>query len=152
MKRISADKPATSRLWTLLTIGVLAMATAARAGQGFEIPWHTIDGGGAVVVGGTYELIGTIGQPDASTPLVGGGWSLVGGFWAADTFGGLIGDMNCDGALSVGDINPFVLALTDPAAYAAIFPDCDLLNGDCTGDGTLTVGDINCFVDLLTGG
>ncbi len=66
--------------------------------------------------------------------------------------GGLLGDMNCDGAVTVGDINPFVLALTDPAGYANAFPDCDLLNGDCSDDGQLTVGDINCFVALVTGG
>ncbi len=62
------------------------------------------------------------------------------------------GDMNCDGAVSVGDINPFVLALTNPTGYADQFPDCNLLNGDCTEDGTLTVGDINCFVELVTNG
>ncbi len=64
----------------------------------------------------------------------------------------LIGDMNCDGVVSVGDINPFVLALTDPIAYASQFPDCDILAGDCTGDDKVRVGDINCFVALVTGG
>ncbi len=64
---------------------------------------------------------------------------------------GLLGDLNCDGVVSVGDINPFVLALTDPAAYAAAFPDCDALNGDCNEDGQISVGDINCFVALVTG-
>ncbi len=64
----------------------------------------------------------------------------------------LIGDMNCDGQISVGDINPFVLALTDPSGYAAMFPDCDILNGDCSGDQQVTVGDINCFVALVVGG
>ncbi len=63
----------------------------------------------------------------------------------------LIGDLNCDGTVSVGDINPFVLALTDPKAYAAQFPDCTPLAGDCTADGSVTVGDINCFVALVTG-
>ncbi len=61
------------------------------------------------------------------------------------------GDLNCDGSVSVGDINPFVLALTDPAGYAAMFPDCDPLNADCNDDGSVTVGDINCFVALVTG-
>ncbi len=64
----------------------------------------------------------------------------------------LVGDMNCDGAVSVGDINPFVLALTDALAYADQFPDCDILAGDCNGDTQVTVGDINCFVALVTGG
>ncbi len=64
----------------------------------------------------------------------------------------LPGDMNCDGTVSVGDINPFVLALTDSDGYRKMFPDCDALNGDCSNDGAITVGDINCFVALVTGG
>ncbi len=63
-----------------------------------------------------------------------------------------IGDLNCDGVVTVGDINPFVVALTDSNAYADQFPECSALIGDCTGDGQLTVGDINCFVALITGG
>ncbi len=66
--------------------------------------------------------------------------------------GGLLGDMNCDGVVSVSDINAFVLALTDPAAYQAQFPDCDIQNGDMNGDGTVSVGDINGFVAAVTGG
>ncbi len=66
--------------------------------------------------------------------------------------GGLLGDMNCDGVVSVSDINAFVLALTDPAAYQAQFPDCDIQNGDMNGDGVVSVGDINGFVSAVTGG
>jgi len=32
------------------------------------------------------------------------------------------------------DINPFVLALTDPAGYALAYPTCDIMHGDCNGD------------------
>ncbi len=64
----------------------------------------------------------------------------------------LPGDLNCDGAITVGDINPFVLALTDAPGYSAAFPNCDADNGDCNRDGQLSVGDINCFVELVTGG
>ncbi|MGE3180594.1 MAG: hypothetical protein AB7N71_03120 [Phycisphaerae bacterium] len=66
--------------------------------------------------------------------------------------GGLIGDMNCDGLISVGDIAPFVLALTDPAGYATSFPDCDINNGDVNGDNLISVGDIGAFVALVTAG
>ncbi len=65
--------------------------------------------------------------------------------------GSLPGDLNCDGVVSVGDVNPFVLALTDPQAYEAQFPNCDVLNADCSGDGAVTVNDINCFVAMLSG-
>ncbi|MGE3182624.1 MAG: hypothetical protein AB7N71_13410, partial [Phycisphaerae bacterium] len=64
----------------------------------------------------------------------------------------LLGDMNCDGVISVGDIAGFVLALTDPSGYAAQFPDCNISNADINGDLTVSVGDIGPFVALLTGG
>jgi hypothetical protein len=66
--------------------------------------------------------------------------------------GTLPGDLNCDSVIGFGDINPFVLALSDPAAYQQTFPDCNVLNGDINGDGTVDFGDINPFVALLTGG
>jgi len=60
------------------------------------------------------------------------------------------GDLNCDGQVNFGDINPFVLALTNPAGYAAQFPNCDIMLGDINGDGLVNFGDINPFVRLLT--
>ncbi len=60
------------------------------------------------------------------------------------------GDMNCDGVTGVGDINAFVLALTDANGYAQQFPDCRIIHGDCTGDGSVGVSDINCFIKLVT--
>ncbi|MEW6198715.1 MAG: immunoglobulin domain-containing protein [Planctomycetota bacterium] len=61
------------------------------------------------------------------------------------------GDMNCDGAEDFGNINPFVLALSNPAGYTQQFPNCRLLQGDCNGDGLVDFGDINPFVRILTG-
>ena len=61
------------------------------------------------------------------------------------------GDLNCDGAEDFGDINPFVLTLTNPAGYQQKFPNCRLLQGDCNGDGLVDFGDINPFVRILTG-
>jgi len=49
----------------------------------FSIDWQTIDGGGGTSTGGVYTINGTIGQPDATaTPMTGGNFSLVGGFWS----------------------------------------------------------------------
>jgi outer membrane protein assembly factor BamB len=62
------------------------------------------------------------------------------------------GDLNCDGVLSVGDIGPFVTAITDPAGYPAAFPACDILAADMNDDGVVSVGDIAGFVAVLTGG
>jgi Flp pilus assembly protein TadD len=61
-----------------------------------------------------------------------------------------LGDLNCDGVVNFDDINPFVLALSDPVAYAAQYPNCDLLNGDCDGDGDVDFDDISAFVALLS--
>jgi hypothetical protein len=62
----------------------------------------------------------------------------------------VLGDLNCDGVVSFADINPFVLRLSDPAAYWTAFPACADSNGDINGDGTVGFGDINPFVVLLT--
>jgi murein tripeptide amidase MpaA len=61
-----------------------------------------------------------------------------------------MGDLNCDGVLNAFDIDPFVQALTDPAAYAAEHPDCPISNADINGDGTVNAFDIDPFVLLLT--
>ncbi len=62
----------------------------------------------------------------------------------------LPGDMDCDGVVGFGDINPFVLALVDgQATYEAAFPDCDYQNADVSGNGSVGFDDINPFVALL---
>ena len=40
------------------------------------------------------------------------------------------GDLNCDGLINALDIEPFVLALFDPAQYPVQYPDCDINLGD----------------------
>ena len=61
------------------------------------------------------------------------------------------GDLNCDGTVNFDDINPFVLALSDPSAYHTTYPHCNILNGDFDGDGVVGFDDINPFVALLSG-
>jgi hypothetical protein len=62
---------------------------------------------------------------------------------------GLLGDLNCDGVLNAFDIDPFVLALTDPAGYAAAWPNCDRMLADINGDGVVNAFDIDAFVALI---
>lgn len=63
------------------------------------------------------------------------------------------GDLNGDRLVNTEDINPFVLALTNAAGFAAAWPDVDrLAAGDINGDGNLDTEDINPFVAALTGG
>jgi hypothetical protein len=62
------------------------------------------------------------------------------------------GDLNCDNEINGYDIDPFVLALTDPTAYAEQFPSCSYMLADVNGDGSVNGYDIDPFVVLLTSG
>jgi hypothetical protein len=59
----------------------LISAMAANA-QNYSIDWYKIADGGGSSSGGQYSLNGTIGQPDASAAMAGGGYSVTGGFWS----------------------------------------------------------------------
>lgn len=72
-------------------------------------------------------------------------------FRVSTTGQNLTGDMNCDGAITVTDIGAFVLALTNPPAYAMQFPDCNINHADTNGDNAITVSDIGPFIMLITG-
>jgi hypothetical protein len=52
--------------------------------QNYSIDWHTMDGGGTST-GGGHSPSGAIGQPDAGGPMIGGNFTLNGGFWALPT-------------------------------------------------------------------
>ncbi len=67
-----------------------------------------------------------------------------------NTPGHVVADMDCDGTLSLLDINPFVLALSSRAAYQAAYPACDWLDADINQDGNVDTGDINPLVQLLS--
>ena len=62
------------------------------------------------------------------------------------------GDVNCDGSIDSLDIDPFVLALTNPSGYATTYPDCHINLADCNADGSINSLDIDPFVDALVGG
>ncbi|TWT45402.1 hypothetical protein RAS1_18270 [Phycisphaerae bacterium RAS1] len=64
----------------------------------------------------------------------------------------LAGDLNCDCVVDILDINPFVLAVGDAAAYHAAYPLCWIDNADMNADGSIDVLDINPFIDLVSGG
>jgi len=63
-----------------------------------------------------------------------------------------VADTNCDGAVNVFDIDPFVLALVDKAGYEAQFADCSAMSADINLDGEVNVFDIDPFVEVLVGG
>ena len=72
------------------------------------------------------------------------------GVWVIDY--GLPGDMNGDEVVNALDIDPFILALTDPDGYVAQYPNLDrIVQGDMTGEGVLDEMDIEGFVAALVG-
>ena len=68
---------------TFITIFLLmlGLATSLHA-QSYSINWYKIAGGGGTSTGSVFSVSGTIGQPDASGAMTGGGYSLTGGFWS----------------------------------------------------------------------
>jgi hypothetical protein len=67
----------------------------------------------------------------------------------------VLGDFNLDGVVNAQDINDFILALQNPTAWAAQFPDVspsdDVLVGDFNYTGTFNAQDINPFISELQG-
>jgi DNA-binding beta-propeller fold protein YncE len=132
-----------------------------------------------VAVAGAYAYVADyeaglqiIDVSDPAAPVRVGGYDTSGGaygvavagryVYVADDGGGLVillpqcgstpADSNCDGAVSVFDIDPFVQALTDRPAWEAAYA-CDYLcANDCNQDGAVNAFDIDPFILLLTGG
>jgi len=84
-----------------------------------------------------------------STDISSGASSDLNGNSIPDECEGL-GDLNCDESTNAFDIDPFVLALTDPDAYQNAYPGCRLSRADINGDGQVNAFDIDPFVTLLT--
>ncbi len=62
-----------------------------------------------------------------------------------------LGDLDCNGQVSFGDINPFVLYLSNYAVWQTTYAGCNPKNGDINNDGVYPgFGDINPFVTLLS--
>lgn len=66
-------------LWSLVALWCAVSAVAA--GADLEVRWSTLDGGGGLATAGQYTVIGTVGQTDAGAPMLGGSYSVRGGFW-----------------------------------------------------------------------
>jgi Tol biopolymer transport system component len=73
----------------------------------------------------------------------------------------ILGDFSGDGQVNTADINPFILALTNTAAWidqmrpilGAHLTDAQIIAyADPNGDGLINTADINPFITLLTGG
>jgi len=106
----------------------------AQSGGGYDLSWWTIDGGGVTfATGGTFNLGGTVGQPDASNALTGGTYSLTGGFWFTPACIPTNGDVDGSGCVDDADLLMVLFAFgatgTNPADVNcdANVDDADLL-------------------------
>ncbi len=71
-----------------LAIAIAAALAGSVQAQPFAIDRYTIDCGGGASAGGSFELVGTIGQHDAGGVSSAGGYEVAGGFWLGGAAGG----------------------------------------------------------------
>jgi hypothetical protein len=109
----------------------LPAVALAQTGGPYNLSWHNIGPGGSAS-GGSYGLLGSIGQPDAAT-MSGGSYSLTGGFLPGGPTCALAGDLNGDGQVTVLDIQ--MIAGAWPQTTTS-FPY------DQNGDGDLDIQDV----------
>jgi hypothetical protein len=94
----------------VIVIALLLIAALAVA-QEYDMSRYTLDGGGVMhSMGGSFELSGTIGQPDASGPMIGRSFELTGGFW----FEVPPGDCNSDAGVDLHDHADFEGCMAGP--------------------------------------
>ena len=56
--------------YALVLIGLAMMAVSGVSAQTYDVAWNTLDGGGGLSTGGNFELVCTIGQPDAGPAIL----------------------------------------------------------------------------------
>ena len=63
------------------TFALLILAAVSSARAQFSIDWHTMDGGGGSGAAGSFEMHGTLGQPDVASGAA-GNVVFAGGYWS----------------------------------------------------------------------
>jgi len=122
-----------SRLPAMFVATCLLLAAGA---HGAEIAWFTIDAGGTQsAVSGNWRLVGTVGQPDATLEMTGGGFELVGGYWALPSVG-CAGDINLDGFVNLTDLS---ILLSNFGIGSGATPG----DGDIDADGDVDLTDLS---------
>jgi len=81
-ERIHFDDRMKAFSFSVLAGLVLAVSAGSASAQNYSIDWYKIAGGGGTSSNGQFTLSGTIGQHDSGGPMVGGSFSLTGGFWS----------------------------------------------------------------------
>jgi hypothetical protein len=138
-------------------------AGAATATTGVELIVPLADIGLAATYSGTITFAAFLMRPTGSVgnqwlPGLGGGFSNLGAGPDMNTIPGdqftpltivRLGDCDCDGEVDFYDIDPFVLGLSNAAAYSALYPGCPFRARDVNGDGVQDFYDIDPFVAEL---
>ncbi len=68
---------------TLALLALLLVVSVTLAQSGYNLDWFKVGGGGGETSGGSYTLVGAIGQPDANAGAMSGGAYTVGGGFVA---------------------------------------------------------------------
>jgi hypothetical protein len=104
---------------------------SAQSGGGYDLSWWTIDGGGVTfATGGTFNLGGTVGQPDASHALTGGTYSLTGGFWFTPCIVHN-GDVDANGCIDDADLLAVLFAFGNTGSnLGRVDVNCDQMVDD----------------------
>lgn len=129
--------------WTALT--QVGGDASAQPGPGFDLSWHTVDGGGGESAGGPFALAGAIGQHDAGGEITDGvgNFSLSGGFWRRM----LCGDHNDDEMVNVQDVVTdlrIMVGLTEPTQTQRIL-------GDLNRNGAIDLSDAILSLQHIVG-
>ncbi|MCE2967288.1 MAG: GC-type dockerin domain-anchored protein [Phycisphaerales bacterium] len=142
----------------ILVAALCGMDARAQSGGDFDLTWYSVDGGGEQVGAGDIVVFGTVGQGDVDQRAVGGGFTVVGGFWTipfqpsvcpAD-IANTDGEPGADGAVDNGDFtlffNAFFADISDPIRTSADIANTD---GELPLDGVIDNGDFSLFFSVF---
>jgi len=126
--------------WSLLL-------TATGFAQQYSVDWFKIAGGGGTSAAATYQITGTVGQPDAGGAMTGGNYSLTGGFWS------LISVLQTPGAplLTITHSGNTVKVLWPyPSTGWTLQQNSDLTTANWTASGGISNDGVNNFITLIS--
>ncbi len=95
---------------------------------------------------------GAVYSPSRESALLFGGQNgtaLLADTWELASQTATQGDLNCDCRIDAFDIEPFIVALVDPAGYVQSYPSCSRDLADLNNDGRVDVFDIEPFAEVL---
>jgi hypothetical protein len=136
---VASRDPVAADIWSVKNILIPAFLA-----NGYKPPWPSPSADPDIPTSAFRTYL-----DNSMNRILAAGYSVTNNLSLIDTLTTFTGDMNCDGVISSADIEPFVLALVEPAAYAGAYPQCMVANGDVNADGIIDGGDVQAFLGLL---